>query len=194
MTSLGKLEEIGFKGDRKYLTGADVFNSLIRLTGAQGPASLQFHKLLANEVEAFEVGPDDNLRGLPVSFVYHKNGKRWRVGLRELPASPAKRTPYDEDLVALHSEIEGATIRSIHPTPYTFIERAVALNKRLVNQCLNHEVKWIFGRLDLTIVPPFEVGAIEINLVQSTGTRLTKSSIVVEDRAVGSIYFSGLSS
>jgi hypothetical protein len=92
--------------------------------------------------------------------------------------------------VADGAVVEAASISQATPTPYSFIERVVALNKRLLeNVDTNPKRGWWFSRLELVAIPP-QVKALRLRRLTDLGGRLVKSSIESDETPVGHVYFS----
>jgi hypothetical protein len=92
--------------------------------------------------------------------------------------------------VAAGAVVEGRAIAQPRPTPYTFIERVVALNKRLLERLrADGKSSWWFARFELAGLPP-ATPAIRLGLESELGGRLVRSSVDVNGVRAGSIYFS----
>ena len=188
---------IDFKGNRRYLHGTDLFDALVALNGGSSGGRLadvrmSFYRPITHCVEAVRMqhGSVAELRPAAL-FESRVDGEPAVWALRERPGEAVSgRRPYDEEGVAAGAVVTGRSISQVQPTPYTFIERVVALHKRLLNQL--HEAggaKWWFGRIELKKVPPASA-TLRLEVETELGGRLIKSSIEADGQRVGSIYFS----
>lgn len=182
-----------FKGERDYLHGTDIFNTLVELTGARDNVSLRLHCVMRRGVEAVPIDDTEtNLKGFAGLFLYGKADRLQKIGLRENPTIEVTgRVPYDESKVIADASIRRQVIECPGPSRFTFIERVIALNKALLLETVTTpRVRWWLTRLDLTRVPS-PAGALRLELVERLGTRLTKTSITADGEEVGFVYFTG---
>lgn len=193
VSPLGVLDQIGFRGSRDYLHGTDLFQHVAARLPLVAPLSARFHSPIRKVPELFELSDRETTEGWPALFVMGLGPESRTIGLRETRMSPSHRFPYDESDVVTNAAIEGSSpvISSSASIKFTFIERAVALQKKLLNEVLAPDIKWWFVRLDLKFVPPITVGRLELKLTQHLGVRIAKSEICEGGRVLGDIYFSG---
>jgi hypothetical protein len=189
--------DLKFKGSRTYLHGTDLFDAMVALIAPSGSGTLSdirmsFYRPITHRVEAFPTrgGSASNLRPAAL-FESRLDGAPAVWELRELTGESVEgRRPYDEDQVAAGAIVQGTAIAQTRPTPYTFIERAVALNKRLLERLrTDSKSSWWFARLELAGLPPASP-AIRLDVESELGGRLVRSSVEVDGRRTGSIYFS----
>lgn len=185
--------DLPFRGARDYLQGADIFNALIDLTGAQENMSLRLHALMHHGIDAVPI-PDvtTDLKQFAGVFIYGGPEGLQKIGLRDNSKIVTKRVPYDEPRVIADASVHDHRIVSPGPSEFTFMERVLALNKALLQDIIPIEgIRWLATRLDLTRVPSSPM-TLAVELVERLGTRLTKSSIAVDGEDVGFVYFSGV--
>jgi hypothetical protein len=182
--------ELAFKGERDYLQGGDIFNALAALTGARDSVVLQMNKVMRHALDAVPVpegGPAVEFNAL---FEYDGAGGRHSIAVVEDgSAEVTSRKPYDEAAVVADARLSGERIFSPGPSETTFIERAIALNKVLLNaRFAPAKIKWWFARLELDRVPisPRSAG---VAFVASVGGRIAKSALEADGDACGFIYF-----
>jgi hypothetical protein len=189
--------DIGFKGNRNYLHGTDLFDAMVALNGeASGSAisdiRMSFYRPITHRVEAVRARPGSAASSHPAAMFELKiDGAPVIWALQEKAGQAVEgRRPYDEDAVAAGSRVEDRAIAQAKPTPYTFIERVVALNKRLLDALQGgRKVSWWFARLELGRLPP-AAPALRLGVETELGGRLVRSSIAVDGAPAGSIYFS----
>jgi hypothetical protein len=188
--------DVRFKGDRTYLHGTDLFDEMTRLCSAGRGAPLanvrmSFYRPITHAVEAVRALSGAASARPAALFEASAGGERIAWELHERAGEPvAGRRPYDESAVAAQSTVDGRTIEQLQPTPYTFVERAVALNKRLLEEVRRgRPTSWWFARLELAgLAPPSP--ALRLGVEAELGGRLVKSWIDVDGLRAGSIYFS----
>jgi hypothetical protein len=183
--------DLPLKGGRGYLHGTDLFNALVAATRIDRNIDLRLYKPMLRPVCAgpLAIGskaPSDTLAMLssPPSDAV------WIV--REARNAPAPVSiPYDEDAIALGAEHSPSTIEQFQSPGASFIERAVALNKRLlILEGLGSQ--WWFSRLLLARIPPPDT-ALRLRFGRRLGVRLTESVIEAAHDVVGRIFFSAKS-
>ena len=186
-----------FKGERTYLHGTDLFNLLVEVTDIGGDAGaadirLSFYYPISRGVEAVRLPSGVRPAFRPAALLeFARAGQRIVWAVRERPDEiVVERRPYDERLVADGAVIESVSILQATPTPYSFIERVVALNKRLLEHAdANPKRGWWFSRLELVALPP-QAKALRLRRLTDLGGRLVKSSIECDETLVGHVFFS----
>lgn len=193
MIYLGVLDQIGFRGNRDYLHGTDLFNHVAALFPLVAPLSVRFHRPMVKVPELFELAEGEPTDGWPAFFLMGSGLESRTIGLRETEMTPTDRFPYDESDVVAGATLyrEAAVIVSPLGSNFTFIERILALQKKLLNEVLAADIKWWFVRLDVKEIPPKMVGRLELKLKQHVGVRIAKSEIRESGKMLGDIYFSG---
>jgi hypothetical protein len=183
-----------FKGDRDYLHGTDIVPALVAIAGQMRGLSVQIyrmtsHVLLAWQVTAAELEELRKSRELCVLMSYTRPaGEAAMIAVTE---DRSRRViaarPYDEAAVVRTAVRDGKRIRQDASRTGTFLERIVALNKRLLNE-LEGKSDWLFCGLELTRIPePFV--PLSIEMVSNVGTRMYKSAIEVSGLPVGTLVF-----
>jgi hypothetical protein len=183
------------KGDRDYVTGADIFQALARETDAMTDLSLRFHRLTDHEIEMVEVSKAEPIGDVEGMFLYNDAaGNPRRLLLRALGQPILARVPYREELAVSDAVINGSTIRSQEAQGFSFIERAIALNKLLLTKlcATDKSIKWIFTRIDLSEYPRMPMPAISLTASSIANPRLIRSELRLDDRSYGHVWFSGV--
>lgn len=184
--------DLPFKGARDYLTGADIFDALLRITGAKGPAVLVLRRFMRHPINAVPIPLGADSSAYPAEFHYSSVGSDHTVVVREDPSrSAARRVPYDEEAVTAPAVISGTSLSCRISRSYSFIEHVVALNKLLLNRSALGATapKWLFTRIELDAVPE-SPDTLDLRLTASIGSRITKTAIGADGRFLGHIYFS----
>jgi hypothetical protein len=188
---------VWFKGNRTYLHGTDLFNLLVEVASlAQEPSAsgirLSIYHPMTRGVEAVLIPPGVQPDFHPAALLeFQRDSKRVVWAVRETPNDLiAERRLYDEELVTAGSVLEAASILQPVPTGYSFIERVVALNKRLLDHARPEpKPSWWFSRLELFTLPPL-APALRLERLTDLGGRLVKSSIEAGGTLAGYVFFS----
>jgi hypothetical protein len=194
MVAAKKLDLV-LKGERDYVTGADILLALFKTTDADTDLSLRFHRLTNHGIEVVEIAGADPI-GDPAGVFLYKDtaGNSKRVLLRSLERPIETRIPYPEERAIADAVTEGATIRSRKAEGFSFIERAIALNKLLLTQLCGTDksTKWIFTRIDLPERPRMFTPLVSLTALSVTNPRLIRSELRLDERPYGHIWFSGV--
>lgn len=187
--------DLRFKGERTYLHGTDLFDAMVELarraTGAGvSDIRMSFYRPIRRSVAARRVTSGAAVPRPCALFELKSAGQPVAWELIEGSEPVAGRRPYDETDVTAGAVVRDRLITQPAPTAYSFIERVVALNKRLLDQLRGDpSVSWWFGRLELSRLPA-PAPALDLRVETDLGARLVRSSIEIDGRREGSIYFS----
>lgn len=181
MTEEGGIKPLNlrFKGERTYLHGTDLFDAMCSETGARNGIRQMVNRPMLTPVAYVEMPgrkPDDLLA------TFAADGKLWAV----VPSAGEVegRYPYDEDAIAQRGMIFERSIYSYVETA-SLIETIVACNKALLNFVLGRRDWWFAG----IEIDPLPENPTQIALTIAAESRLIRSSLEVDTRPVGSVYF-----
>lgn len=180
-----------FKGDRQYVHGTDIFDAILKhFSGAEMEfIDVKFNGVAESQLR-LESGRGSSAR--KVDLAYGQNGETKFWQLIETGEEVTERYEYDEELVSTNSIRTDNKIESKLDNQFSFIEYAVALNKRLLVELFpEKQGKWYFTRIELKFLPDVEEsGKLEITMTKNLSFKLTKSLISFNEVNVGNIYFS----
>ncbi len=190
-----------YKGDRDYVHGSDIYNSVTKYleekysTGI-GRSDLSIHRLSIHNMVGQVL--ENSGQAVPtessVVFQFEVSGRVLALFMLETDAVVQCRYEYDEDSVTQLSRVEHDhhSISVRNQTPYTPIEIIIALNKKLMQTVFAAENgKWLFTRLSLKRrLPTNSDRLFVITHLGGHGPRLTRSSIDLDGVDYGEIYFS----
>jgi len=190
--------ELGYKGDRNYLHGTDMYDAIVAHFGPAIPVVLQstvrmvIHGFSHNQLDlVYRVGAEKYPRpsAAHVEFSLAKNISGWLV---ETERPVLTRRPYSENNIARGSRI---TARSIIATSSAYdhsaIEVLVALTKHLHITLWGEESRWAFTKLELERpLNEADKQGLQVKLEHTLGSKLTKSRIYSSTTPLGCIYFS----
>jgi hypothetical protein len=104
--------------------------------------------------------------------------------------STGTRTDYDEQSLIDLCHLENDTVNLNQPSPFTFIESLVSMNKYLHQQLFKEVTgKWLFTRIDLNTLCDNRTN-LSLQFKHNMNFRLTKSDVLVDKHKVGELYFS----
>ena len=191
-----------FKGDRTYVHGTDLYNSICeyleeRCSGSMPAIDLWIRKVVTHNMEGCVLDEDeDEATPSPPAVLcrFESGGRAQKLCLFEQESLVTCRYAYDEERIVRAAELllEAKRIRLTEHLPFTLVELAVAMNKELVGQLFRPaEGKWYFTRLNLERPLPTDYSShVTVSFEASSGSRLTRSSIIVDGLAYGHIFFS----
>ena len=187
---------LAFKGSRDYLTGADILMELLHLIDPARNISLRFHRLTAVSIDLVSLQPNADPSAYDGVVLYDDvAGQPRRAALEAIPAEPvAERVPYPEDLAVADAEIIDQSIVSRKAEGFSFIERAIALNKALLTRLCGTDAstKWIFTRIDMPERPHMPMPAVKLTALSTSNPRLVKSALYLNETPFGHIWFAGV--
>lgn len=187
---------LAFKGSRDYLTGADILMELLPLIEPARNISLRFHRLTGTSVDLVALLPGDDPSAYDGVVLYDDaTGQPHRAALEALPAHPvAQRVPYPEELAVADAEIDDQSILSRKAEGFSFIERAIALNKVLLTRLCGTDAstKWIFTRIDIPERPQMPMPSVKLTALSTSNPRLIKSALYLNEIPFGHIWFAGV--
>jgi len=192
--------EIGFKGDRSYLHGTDVYDASLAalracFSEAGGRVRYSFHAIArtALELRCGKAGAIGERPERCVAEIHLGDGAAMVSGwIVETGRAVEGRTPYDEDAIGAACALEGQSIAMRKSTGHRPIEIAIAMTKRLHYALFPPATgKWMFTRLDIARpLQPADADGMAIAHKNKLGARLTRSDLRVREASLGSIYFS----
>ncbi len=183
-----------YRGQRNYIQGADLFNSVLESTSSGEISDIRMtaHGLILNcncRVKFFDADPkqyEGKFRGR-----FHLNGKAVWFDLLELTdGCDCRRIPYDEQSIVDACRINDEQIYYDGSLQYTFMEIAVAMNKHLLSQTHpDIQGRWIFTGIELDSFRK-SGGPTSLRVTHNFQNKLVKTRILDDGHAAGTIYFS----
>jgi hypothetical protein len=190
-----------FKGDRNYVHGSDIYNSIeayVRKSFKSPVTDFDFaiHHVSYSNM-SFKVLDHEPVQPQSTPAVVCKFRSEEEQKLLFLFDSDKKvecRYAYDEDSIVRSSRIDLGTknIFVKNTTVYTPVEVVIALNKLLMQNIFKGEKgKWFFTRLMLKrMLPESSSAEFLITMTKNLSYRLTSSTIKIGDEYYGDIFFS----
>jgi len=184
--------EFCYKGDRKYVHGTDIFTKLLERYENTQKIDISFHGISINNLTFFTQKPEN--KEITVSFRCLNDTNKIKIFGVQNKSSIKCKYEYLEKNIIDNSQVNlnENSIELKTKTKYSFIEHMVAMNKALVeNLYTDINGKWYFTRLQLKEnIDIADIKSIKLNLLSNFQFKLTKSSIIVNNKEIGFIYFS----
>lgn len=190
-----------FKGSRNYIHGSDIYTKIAEYLNAEGfnasNIDLSFHKVASNNLKG-KLFTADNISSNtanPVSIFkfMHNLNEPYIIHLFEADNEVRESYAYHEEKIAdaASMHIDNKSILLASTTPYTNIEKVIALNKALLTKLFIDPGKWYFTRITVDKeVNAQSPGTINLKLIKNIGSKITKTLILFDDKEQGYIYFS----
>lgn len=184
---------MGFKGDRDYVHGTDVFNAVQAQAESNASeafvSSLLFRRFARRDCDLFDARPED-ASTLVAQGTIRRGTQDKRFWVAESDRSALGRQRYDESAITRDAEIDGVQIRCALRSSYTPIEEIIALTKRLVYFLAPKiDGKWVFGQLALTARLPDDYAVIVIKQNNLLANRFSANDIQIDGNTFGEIRF-----
>jgi hypothetical protein len=184
---------LGFKGERNYTHGSDIFNAINLSLGRRKPPAwvshLAFRNFARRDCELHWNKPGDECHLVAQGSAKFPDGVRpfWVV---ESLKEAAGRRPFDEERLVAPAVSEHSSIVLRGRSEYSPIEEIIALTKRL-NYELAPDVdgKWVFGQLDLDDALPKDYSSLRITRTNLVGHRFSMNTIDIDGARFGDIRF-----
>jgi len=191
--------EFKFKGSRTYIHGTDIYTQIVSILHILKidfeKFKMSITKLSVNQLDICITDDTRNLKqNANVLFEIKQNSDNYFYGyLIENDKQVMGRYEYAENLIIKSSIVDttSKTVSFNEESPFTTIEKVVALNKTLVEKLfLNIKGKWYFTKLDVNNLMDIKPLLIKIKFIKHINFKLTQSEIYFENEFVGYIYFS----
>lgn len=195
---------LGFKGQRNYIQGGDIFNSLSELaphmTGDPDAfiASLAFRTFARSECFVVGERPSQEAKLIAQAQVaYHDPHDPDQYKIRDFWVVEGKeaiteRRVFDEEALLAPSvtDLEAMSCKLPHRSIYTPVEDLIALTKHL-HYALFPDItgKWLFAQIDLKHPLRENYRQSEIILKKCVAGRFSVSDIVIDGQTIGTIRF-----
>lgn len=191
-----------YKGSRQYIHGTDIFNACVGLLAQQGIIEIDSVNFVVNNVteanliaSVSDKAPTEDGSSIGSLVCQTSSGTSYWVTLTEATTRPETRIPYDETRVVRCCDIdaEGRCITLTKEVDgFSPVEVFVSMVKALHEALFPEKNKnWVFCRWTISHWPldrPLILS--QLKLMQSLGTRLTRTELTIQNKIVGSIFFS----
>lgn len=204
MVTHGVPADFGFKGNRNYVHGSDIYPAALHIARelwGRYPDEVMcaFHKPLKSQgifrLRSGEKEPSSE--DIYARFIFSLGESKHELVLNATNQLIKVARPYDEEEVLRFSEMSARSIRMIVRSDYSYIEQIIAMTKKLHHVVYTdvHD-KWLFTKLHIKdrIAPEdYCESALEIRAERKVQNILSQCSIFVNDWPVGHIFYSAVS-
>jgi len=191
--------DLCYKGTRDYVHGTDIFNACMKSLSTETELpeiiDMSIHAIMRNQLCILSQTQPSSSEKFSVIFKFSRNGIENTLYLKEIEDEIKCRYEYNEEGIVEKAMIN-SVVKSITLEPmkqFSVIEKVVALNKKLLSSIFKDiSGKWFFARIKLKEVPLFVRGAdsaITVALKRNLDFKITDSTIIMDDKIVGNIYF-----
>jgi hypothetical protein len=184
---------LGFKGERTYIQGGDIYNAIAATVSDADPTAfvehLVFREFARRDCDLVREKPGNDAV-LIAQGRSRSNDGRHPFWVTESQRDAVGRRPFDEDSITDAAVSAGSEIWSQQRSAYTPIEEIIALTKRLAYE-LTPEVegKWVFGQIDLDGPLPTAYGKLVIVQKNLIAGRFSVNEITMDETVIGNIRF-----
>ena len=193
--------DIPLKGERDYLHGTDIYDSVLQTCREQlpneeiGRINLKFREFIHHQCELYlvEAGEEKILPDTKSTLkIETGQGRSLRGGLVETDLWPGRRVGSWEAEVFEAARCRPDTVRLFGPHEFPPIEALVFMTKKLHQvQFSTARGRWIFVALDVKRpLNPRDPRDLTVRIEANRNDRLTESSIQTPGGRLGRIYFS----
>ena len=195
MSDLTVLPDLKFKGERTYIHGTDLFQSVTQFleNGKVGYLKEMSFRLFGDKQCAIlfsaPESPDARIisQGLWHDSDSDSNVKFWVI---EQGDSVSDRYEFDEDTLCSRADLDEEKIIRKYNLAFSMIENIVALTKFFHNTKLPlTNGKWVFGQIVMNERLPDISHHIEIKNYQNIKNRFSRNHIILDGRHIGEIRF-----
>jgi hypothetical protein len=194
-----KRVEFKLKGQRNYVHGTDIFNSVMEYVieshgnNQISDIAISFHAevrtglILEFCTQSSFTRPKD----ASVIFGYKYHGLHNWIVLRADGHVISNRNPYDEDVISnacVVNENASAITREMEPS-FSLIEVIVSMNKRLHHHLFPKVKKWLFVKAEFLEWRVDQPRLLQIQIVSNFNQKLTKSAVLLDGKHLGFLYF-----
>jgi len=183
-----------FKGDRKYVHGTDIFNELNERVRSASTIDFVLHGVTKQQLIFSDQLPA-KVSNVKVVFIFGKNDEKHRLYGTENGKGVRCRYDYSETNIYQCCElsIKDKNIVLLRDPGYTFIEKVVAMNKKLLETLFSEVVgKWYMTRIRLNSKSWKQCSTgMTIEFKDNLHFRLVRSEIFdAHSVKIGELYFS----
>jgi hypothetical protein len=199
-----KIVSYQFKGERKYVPGVDLFDSMLDLVHHfldMYPTSIQgsFHRILRNNAvfRILEAQEAVAIKHCYAHFSVSTSTAGYQVTVTQTDEAISSSYNYDEDQVTNPISWTNKAAEIQIKSGYSYMEQLVVITKKM-HQRLYPEAtgQWLFTKIQVKdfIDPNLYIGhRLMVKAVKNFHNKLTQNIITLDEKPVGDIWFSLLS-
>lgn len=194
MNTLLPLPDLRFKGERRYIQGPDLFNTVETVARAEvGPEawvqSATMREMATGPVALASASAGEEALGTFTVRV-GEDSSQWSLVPLEQAGMTLVREPYDEQPVFDRTRLQHHRADFEGPMPHSTMETITSMAKMLHTEQLPVQgAKWIWVGVTLAEPLPARPDAIAVVIGRVLGQRLTRSRLVLDGADLGSLTF-----
>ncbi len=193
--------EFCFKGSRNYVQGPDIFEAVVEKLkldfDIHNVTDIKYsaHEMLHTNAEMIvsENFNNNDFEKINSVITFKKNDTKCYVVIVENGDKIECSTDYSEEIVRTKSIINKNIITFANELEDSITEIVVSMNKYFLQETVTKNGKWIvtkFEYKELVNLEDIKDKELKLELTNNFNNKLTKSTIFVDDVAVGYLYFS----
>lgn len=195
--------EFCFKGNRTYVQGPDILDAVLKILETNFDSNQicdikysAHDMLLANaRLVITDKFNNDDYKKINSIVTFKIDNKKYYAVVTESDKKIVCSNAYSEETVRNGSIIDGSKITFKNVLDDSISELIVSMNKYFLQKTVREDTKWIVTKIeyknfmDLNAV---KEKSLRLTLTNNFNNKLTKSTIHVEDKEIGYLYFSSI--
>lgn len=193
--------EFCFKGSRNYVQGPDIFDAVIynlkkdfdisKITDIKYSA----HDMLTENANLFIVDEFSKNEYEKINSIvtFKIKDKKYHAVIVQNNNKIECSNEYSEKIVRTKSIINNSTILFDNILDDSLTELIVSMNKYFLQKTITEDGKWIVTKFEynnLIDLENIKYKNLQLELTNNFNNKLTKSTVKIEDKIVGYLYFS----
>jgi hypothetical protein len=187
------------KGDRKYVQGPDIFDTVVSLLESdyKDISDLKYsayEMLYQNgKLTVIEKFKKDKFKNLKSVITFYSNNIKLYGVVESRDEDINCSASYSEEIIRSDSKIDGKDIFFFNSLKYSLSEIVVSMNKFYLQETVTKDGKWIVTKFDfinLDVLKNIESADIKLTLKSNFQNKITRSEIFIGNNRVGNLYFS----
>lgn len=193
--------EFCFKGNRKYVQGPDIFDEVINKIKKDFDTSkivdikYSAHDMLTENANLFIVNEFNKNEYETINSIvtFKIEDKKYHAVIVQNNNKIECSKEYSENIVRIKSIINNSTILFENILDDSLTELIVSMNKFFLQKTITEDGKWIVTKFEynnLIDLENIKYKNLQLELTNNFNNKLTKSTITVDNKPVGYLYFS----
>ncbi|MEP2448772.1 MAG: hypothetical protein ABJI69_16180 [Balneola sp.] len=184
-----------FKGSRRYVHGTDMIEKVFQKVDDIDHFNIRIQKMTSNNLILKEEESESPVAKIDIKT---HSGITRKFHYDESDENVVGRYEYDEAEVVKKAvlDFDEESIQMNFNDKYSWVENIVALHKRLLNEAISNEVKWLFVGLELKSLEGLKKlssdNVFTISISKKLRLKLIQSNIYLDNILIGQIKFSSI--
>lgn len=193
--------EFCFKGIRNYVQGPDIFDAVIYKLKKDfdinkiSDIKYSAHEMLTENANLFIVNEFNKNEYEKINSIvtFKIEDKKYHAVIVQNDNKIECSNEYSEETVRTKSIINNSTILFENTLDNSLTELIVSMNKYFLQKTIKEDGKWIVTKFEynnLMNLENIKYKNLQLELTNNFNNKLTKSTVKVDDKIVGYLYFS----